>query len=154
MSPLKENVNISERCSLLQSSSLLSPATEPSTELSAGDILASRITSQNIPPVQSSSRKENLLENRSSKEGLLENHSSKVLFENSSSKENKSENVQTSSGSKQLFDLSGAALQSELSSGESDRKRKSDEKLEGRKISVLIWFLIFVSMVSVPCLWF
>lgn len=138
MSPLKENVNISERCSLLQSSSLLSPATEPSTELSAGDILASRITSQNIPPVQSSSRKENLLENRSSKEGLLENHSSKVLFENSSSKENKSENVQTSSGSKQLFDLSGAALQSELSSGESDRKRKSDEKLEGRKISVLI----------------
>lgn len=119
MSPLKENVNISERCSLLQSSSLLSPATEPSTELSAGDILASRITSQNIPPVQSSSRKENLLEN-------------------SSSKENKSENVQTSSGSKQLFDLSGAALQSELSSGESDRKRKSDEKLEGRKISVLI----------------
>ena len=154
MSPLKENVNISERCSLLQSSSLLSPATEPSTELSAGDILASRITSQNIPPVQSSSRKENLLENRSSKEGLLENHSSKVLFENSSSKENKSENVQTSSGSKQLFDLSGAALQSELSSGESDRKRKSGEKLEGRKISVLIWFLIFVSMVSVPCLWF
>lgn len=138
MSPLKENVNISERCSLLQSSSLLSPATEPSTELSAGDILASRITSQNIPPVQSSSRKENLLENRSSKEGLLENHSSKVLFENSSSKENKSENVQTSSGSKQLFDLSGAALQSELSSGESNRKRKSDEKLEGRKISVLI----------------
>lgn len=138
MSPLKENVNISERCSLLQSSSLLSPATEPSTELSAGDILASRITSQNIPPVQSSSRKENLLENRSSKEGLLENHSSKVLFENSSSKENKSENVQTSSGSKQLFDLSGAALQSELSSGESDRKRKSAEKLEGRKISVLI----------------
>lgn len=138
MSPLKENVNISERCSLLQSSSLLSPATEPSTELSAGDILASRITSQNISPVQSSSRKENLLENRSSKEGLLENHSSKVLFENSSSKENKSENVQTSSGSKQLFDLSGAALQSELSSGESDRKRKSDEKLEGRKISVLI----------------
>lgn len=138
MSPLKENVNISERCSLLQSSSLLSPATEPSTELSAGDILASRITSQNIPPVQSSSRKENLLENRSSKEGLLENHSSKVLFENSSSKENKSENVQTSSGSKQLFDLSGAALQSELSSGESDRKRKSDEKLEGGKISVLI----------------
>lgn len=138
MSPLKENVNISERCSLLQSSSLLSPATEPSTELSAGDILASRITSQNIPPVQSSSRKENLLENRSSKEELLENHSSKVLFENSSSKENKSENVQTSSGSKQLFDLSGAALQSELSSGESDRKRKSDEKLEGRKISVLI----------------
>ena len=138
MSPLKENVNISERCSLLQSSSLLSPATEPSTELSAGDILASRITSQNIPPVQSSSRKENLLENRSSKEGLLENHSSKVLFENSSSKENKSENVQTSSGGKQLFDLSGAALQSELSSGESDRKRKSDEKLEGRKISVLI----------------
>lgn len=138
MSPLKENVNISERCSLLQSSSLLSPATEPSTELSAGDILASRITSQNIPPVQSSSRKENLLENRSSKEGLLENHSSKVLFENSSSKENKSENVQTSSGSKELFDLSGAALQSELSSGESDRKRKSDEKLEGRKISVLI----------------
>lgn len=138
MSPLKENVNISERCSLLQSSSLLSPATEPSTELSAGDILASRITSQNIPPVQSSSRKVNLLENRSSKEGLLENHSSKVLFENSSSKENKSENVQTSSGSKQLFDLSGAALQSELSSGESDRKRKSDEKLEGRKISVLI----------------
>ena len=138
MSPLKENVNISERCSLLQSSSLLSPATEPSTELSAGDILASRITSQNIPPVQSSSRKENLLENRSSKEGLLENHSSKVLFENSSSTENKSENVQTSSGSKQLFDLSGAALQSELSSGESDRKRKSDEKLEGRKISVLI----------------
>lgn len=138
MSPLKENVNISERCSLLQSSSLLSPATEPSTELSAGDILASRITSQNIPPVQSSSRKENLLENRSSKEGLLENHSSKVLFENSSSKENKSENVQTSSGSKQLFDLSGAALQSELSSGDSDRKRKSDEKLEGRKISVLI----------------
>lgn len=138
MSPLKENVNISERCSLLQSSSLLSPATEPSTELSAGDILASRITSQNIPPVQSSSRKENLLENRSSKEGLLENHSSKVLFENSSSKENKSENAQTSSGSKQLFDLSGAALQSELSSGESDRKRKSDEKLEGRKISVLI----------------
>lgn len=138
MSPLKENVNISERCSLLQSSSLLSPATEPSTELSAGDILASRITSQNIPPVQSSSRKENLLENRSSKERLLENHFSKVLFENSSSKENKSENVQTSSGSKQLFDLSGAALQSELSSGESDRKRKSDEKLEGRKISVLI----------------
>ena len=138
MSPLKENVNISERCSLLQSSSLLSPATEPSTELSAGDILASRITSQNIRPVQSSSRKENLLENRSSKEGLLENHSSKVLFENSSSKENKSENVQTSSGSKQLFDLCGAALQSEFSSGESDRKRKSDEKLEGRKISVLI----------------
>ena len=134
ISPLKENVNISERCSLLQRSSLLSPATEPSTELSAGDILASK----NKFKIRSSSKKENLLENDSSKEGLLENHSSKVLFESSSSKESKSENVQTSSGSKQLYDLSGEALQSELSSGESDRKRKSDEKLEGRKISVLI----------------
>ena len=154
MSPSKENINISERRSLLQRSSLLSPTTEPSTELSAGDILASRIISQNIPPVQSSSKKENVLENRSSKEGLFENRSTKVLFENSSSKENKSENVKTSSGSKQLLDLSGATLQSELSSGESDRKRKSDEKLEGRKINVLICFPIFVRMVSVPCLWF
>lgn len=155
MSTLKENVNISAGQSSLQRSSLLSPATEPSTELSAGDILASRITSQNIPLVQSSSKKENVLETPSSKERLFENRSSKVLFENSSSEENKSENVQTSSRSKQLSDLSGVTLQSELSSsGESDRKRKSDEKLEGRKISVFICFPIFVRVMSVLCLRF